>query len=269
MFRTACSRLLTSRPNVHISAQISSSIQPRHLSRSLIDCHHSRVALLKHHNKGAQHYAFLRDSARKYSTPTGPHCKVNLDDEKELERELKREFDRDFERQESLSFLTMQQKKWQLPESEAKPPKVIRPILFFVGIGAISILAAACWTVKKTGDMVENAEKLELLFPMFHQVYPLAPTGSKEASWGRFNEEELRFLVHANERFQTFLTRAKRRLWYNKMNILEAYQDALEMILSYSSSIYLALRDEQKAAIPILAVTTALFFTFKAGKTEI
>ncbi|PWN31709.1 uncharacterized protein FA14DRAFT_158522 [Meira miltonrushii] len=65
------------------------------------------------------------------------------------------------------------QKEWKLPESEYEVPRVIRPILFFVGVGSFSFIFFAYITVKDTEDAMkyEIAKKDKLALAFFFILF--------------------------------------------------------------------------------------------------
>lgn len=56
---------------------------------------------------------------------------------------------------------TKTQKEWKLSESESNPPEVIRPLLYFIGVGAGSYTLAAYLTMKDTRNALEESVILQ------------------------------------------------------------------------------------------------------------
>lgn len=249
MFRTAYSRFLKVQASSQLSSSLYSSTIPKY---SLNQRQFSTVPFIN-----------FQVNKRNYSVESKRDYRNESEFEEEVKKGIKTSFEQDFEIQER--FLSRTKKEWRIPESEAKVPKVIGPIIFLVGIGAITFLGASWWTVKRTGDIVEKAEKSQNQLPIIHENFSMISKGCQDASWGKFAEQDLRVVSQANSFWQKMIRKTEE--YCERNNKSDSFKKMIISFIRYPADISLSIREEQKATLPILAVSTAIFLTVNACRT--
>ncbi|PWN31712.1 uncharacterized protein FA14DRAFT_192784 [Meira miltonrushii] len=162
--------------------------------------------------------------------------------------------------------LTDQQKEWRLPEEEAQTPEVIRPLLYFLGVGAVSFGFAGWLSVKDTRKAVENAKRQSEHLRDLHDKYPVGESADKDAYWGPINEADLRVIEKTNLIERRIARIEWLQYWANALHLPERFQKRTLKRYNDDKELY---SDAEISVLPIIAFTAVVFIGIKLSRTGV
>lgn len=161
------------------------------------------------------------------------------------------------------------QNEWNDIGTKAETPRIVRPLLFFVGIGTISFTLAAFMTVKETGAAVARAGKYTELIPAVRENLPFTIEGDENAYWGSLNEQDIRKLSQLG----AFLRQRKRKAgikrWCDTLDISNKTRKKFTKLSNRLLTLSPILKEEHRVTVPLIAFTTTIFTTVKICRTGI
>ncbi|MCO5585090.1 hypothetical protein L7F22_039022 [Adiantum nelumboides] len=111
--------------------------------------------------------------------------------------------------------MTVREKDWTISEEDARPPKIILPILFFLAIGTSAFYVAAFMNNKTNDDMVQCIRLYPVVLENFNALFLSLPEndyleklqnrydsinyGDTNVKWGDFTEAQLRSVKAKND----------------------------------------------------------------------
>lgn len=171
--------------------------------------------------------------------------------------------------------------------------KIVQPILFFLAIGVTAFGFAAYMTMKETEDLVrminenpdtfqiyskvipeEMQEQLAKLHAAMQENFAKIPYGNAIATWGNFNEAELRN-IERNYKASKFLVKCYfQEIWLRETADHYGLSESMKNIIintfawgyGFPQGILMVLEDETLTPIPIVACMAAGFLTIKNSK---
>ncbi|PWN31710.1 uncharacterized protein FA14DRAFT_162630 [Meira miltonrushii] len=163
---------------------------------------------------------------------------------------------------------TKSEKEWRIPESEAEPPKVLKPFLYFIGIGVTSYTIAAWLVIKDTTKGMQDAVKLYDQLPELRSKYKDVVRGSW-GSLGSISERDLK-IVEYHQAVMKQEEREKRvAYWCKLLRLPKELNDGLIQATRWMSGTYMSLSGSEFPSAPIIALSTVIFLGFDISRTGI
>lgn len=160
-----------------------------------------------------------------------------------------------------------QQEDWRIPESEAKPPKIIKPILYLFAVGTAAYLWAAWKTVKETKAIAKDIREGSDVFGDFTSFLSARLSGDDNGASGGISEAQLRsaskheLAVRLGWRMQWLMG------WCDQLYIPKGAKQAIGSAYLSLADGYLNLPEDKFVTVPVLACTTAVFLALNISRT--
>ncbi|PWN31715.1 uncharacterized protein FA14DRAFT_162631 [Meira miltonrushii] len=160
-----------------------------------------------------------------------------------------------------------QQEDWRIPESEAKPPKILEPILYLFVAGATAYTWAAWKTVKETKAIANGIREGSDVFGDFTSFLSARLSGDDKGASGGISEAQLRsarrheLAVRLGWRMQWLMG------WCDQLYLPKGAKQAIGSAYLTVADWYLKLPEDKLVTVPVLACTTVVFLALNFSRT--
>lgn len=163
--------------------------------------------------------------------------------------------------------LIEEQEDWRIPESEAKPPKVIQPILYLLAVGIGAYTWAAWKTVKETKSIADDIREGSDIFGDFTSFLSSRLSGDERGASGGISETQLRSARRHEQAVRLGWRMQWLMGWCDQLYIPKGAQQAIGSAYLSVADWYLSLPEEKLVTVPVLACTSAVFLTLTLSRT--
>ncbi|MCO5585091.1 hypothetical protein L7F22_039023 [Adiantum nelumboides] len=160
-----------------------------------------------------------------------------------------------------------QQEDWRIPESEAEPPKIIQPILYFLVVGLGAYTLAAWKTVKETKSIANNIREGSDVFGDFTSFLSSRLSGDDRGASGGISEAQLRSASRHEQAVRLGWRMQWLMGWCDQLYIPKAAKETIGSAYLAVADWYLRLPEDKLVTVPVLASTTAVFLALNISRT--